>query len=65
MRELLIYFAIIALVAVIIAELFLLWVVIKHGGGNTLKTIPPERPKGVEPHTRGYKFDKLTTNPII
>lgn len=45
MRELLIYFAIVALVAVIIAELFLLWVVYKHGGGNTIKTIPPERPK--------------------
>jgi len=45
MGELLIYFAIVILVAVIIAELFLLWVVYKHGGGNTLPTIPPERPK--------------------
>lgn len=58
MRELFIYFAIVILVAVVIAELLLLWVVYKHGGGNTLPTIPPERPKGIEPHTRGYRFDK-------
>jgi hypothetical protein len=45
MRELFIYFAIVILVAVIIAEIFLLWVVYEHGGGNALKTIPPERPK--------------------
>ena len=45
MRELFIYFAIVVLVAFTIAELFLLWVVYKHGGGNTLNTIPPERPK--------------------
>lgn len=45
MRELLIYFAIAILVEIIIAEIFLLWVVYKHGGGNTLTTIPPERPK--------------------
>lgn len=58
MGELFIYFAIVVLVAFIIAELFLLWVVCKHGCGNTIKTIPPERPKGIEPHTRGYRFDK-------
>ena len=45
MRELLIYFAIVVLVVFIIAELFLLWVVCKHGVGNAIKTIPPERPK--------------------
>lgn len=45
MRELFIYFAIVVLVAFIIAELFLLWVVCKYGGGNTIKTISPERPK--------------------
>lgn len=45
MRELLIYFAIVVLVVFIIVELFLLWVVCKHGGGNAIKTIPPERPK--------------------
>jgi len=45
MRELLIYFAIVVLVGIIIALLFLLWVVYKHGGGNTIGTIPPERPK--------------------
>lgn len=45
MRELFIYFAIVILVAVIIAELLLLWVVYKHGVGNAIKTIPPERPK--------------------
>lgn len=45
MRELLIYFTIPILVAVVIAELFLLWVVYKHGVGNAIKTIPPDRPK--------------------
>lgn len=45
MRELLIYFGIVILVVFIIAELFLLWVVYKHGVGNAIKTIPPERPK--------------------
>lgn len=45
MRELFIYFAIVVLVAFIIAELFLLWVVCKHGVGNAIPTIPPERPK--------------------
>lgn len=45
MRELLIYFAIVVLVAFIIAELFLLWVVCKHGVGNAIKTIPPDRSK--------------------
>lgn len=45
MEELLIYFAIAILVGFIIAEIFLLWVVCKHGGGNTINTIPPERPK--------------------
>lgn len=45
MRELLIYFAIVIFVEIIIAELFLLWVVYKHGVGNAIKTIPPDRPK--------------------
>lgn len=43
--ELLIYFGSGILVVFIIAVLFLLWVVYKHGGGNTIETIPPERPK--------------------
>ena len=45
MRELFIYFAIVGLVEIAIAELFLLWVVCKYGVGNAINTIPPERPK--------------------
>lgn len=52
MRELFIYFAIVVLVAFTIAELFLLSVVYKYGGGNTLNTLPPE------------KIDKDKENPI-
>lgn len=52
MRELFIYFAIAILVGLIIVGIFLLWVVCKHGGGNTLNTLPPE------------KIDKDKENPI-
>ena len=52
MEELWIYFAIATLVMFIIAELFLLSVVCKYGGGNTINTVPPE------------KIDKDKENPI-
>ena len=53
-----IFLGIIILIALLIVSIFILWAIITTGGGNTLNTLPPDRP------TESLKFDKNKFNPI-